>query len=1482
MGKPQAQSQAQKQSQKHLLVKITIAVITLFVGLIFPLQKIHAEAADVSTAEELLSHIATGGEIKLVNDITVYDNAFVTADTTLDLNGYTLNMSDKILFTYESSFTVEDNSFAKTGKITSTNNFTLVVGDTDRTGNLNLNSGTIDCQGSYCIYNYDSLVMNGGIVMSETFTIYNTKNFTMNGGFVTSADLTVANYAEGASFVMNGGTVETTSLDYVAVSLARPNTTFIMNDGLITAMGHDEMGYDGGSAVAAFKYSEVIINGGILNSFANTITGNGSFSGSSEGTNAKFTINGGTITSENGAGIYAPQVRGVTTINGGTITGVTGVEVRAGTLNISGGTIIATGDYEVSPGTNGLSTRGAAVSVAQHATAQPIIVNITGGEFSAEYPISNANPMDQSQATLDQIDINVEGGKFIGENLDDVTDNIHSGFTHVVTAEGPATKTIKVVSTNSAGMYLSTNTSGSVNVIGDMNSTAMDYSDVNILSNCHEGYDVVMSTNVNDNTFHLDGDSASPYSVSPIEDNTPLISTPNSWGYLMTNDISYVPTATDLFHTMPTSSDSPAVLRTTSSTASASDINDQFRLYFGANVGSIAAGTYTLPADSSGKSGSIVYQITASPTCTALPVEVYFNENLDGEGGEDPDEPIYDFPTTSENTLHTDTYGVTTLTLSDKTPTRDNYRFIGWNTKADGTGTSYQPGDVLAVGSGPGEISGNVIFYAIWVEGCPAATICYHGNGADAGTMENQVAAPNIGVALHPSNFSRTGYGFAGWNTKPDGSGTSYGPIENIAVPPIGGVDLYANWIASAGSLQTWTGANSMNIGDVTALTDERDGETYAVSKLADGNVWFIENFRLVPSTANIGFFNTNHPTADFVAGAPSSSSSNTLCKNNNSACIDTLSYNTNNLDRTLTPSYEDNNDSSAWYSYGVLYNWHTATAGNGTFNTDNTSGESSDGTVSGDICPAGWRLPTGNNGEFVTLNTAISGTTNRDGKLRTFSGNFIRSGDYSGTTSSGRGTYGRFWSATASEKSKAYRFGYDASTVTPNNTWNKWAAFAVRCIYDGNRVSSSEVTIDLGEHVNAIKISNDTYGTKRITTSGTTIELADNLSYDISAEFEDSYTIDTWSTTENGQIGDATSINTVYSVTGSATLSLQAVYQEPTCPAGNICYFGNGATSGTMENQTASSSTSVKLIPSNYSKTGYGFAGWITSENATPYGPNATITTPADLDTTGLKLFAKWVPSAGNLQGWNGCGALSQGSVTALTDIRDNDTYVVAKLADGNCWVTENLRLNPGSADITTLNTNNPTSDFIEKSRSAASTNTMCNSNNSDCFDKIQFNSNNTNRALTQSYTNNNNSSAWYTYGTYFNWYTATAGHGTYSSVLPDPIEGDICPAGWHLPTGNTTGEYKNLNDHINGGATSSDDNWRAYPNNFIWSGDFNNNKRTNSYINARIWTSTPKDNNTAFRIGLDSNKSTAVTPSSNAYNKWDGFVVRCVYSNQ
>lgn len=211
------------------------------------------------------------------------------------------------------------------------------------------------------------------------------------------------------------------------------------------------------------------------------------------------------------------------------------------------------------------------------------------------------------------------------------------------------------------------------------------------------------------------------------------------------------------------------------------------------------------------------------------------------------------------------------------------------------------------------------------LEPCAAESICYFGNNDDeTGEMEDQTSvASESSVMLRPSNFSKPGYGFVGWNTEMDGTGTTYGPSQTITVGDLSeeGLQLYAKWVPSAGDLQGWKGCESMNVGDVTALTDTRDESTYAVAKYADEKCWMMENLRLDLSDTDvvISTQNTNKPTSNFMTLANAHpASSNSFCSGNNASCVDRVLHNTNNINRELTPSYNANNSGSSWYSYGA------------------------------------------------------------------------------------------------------------------------------------------------------------------------------------------------------------------------------------------------------------------------------------------------------------------------------------------------------------------------------------------------------------------------------------------------------------------------------------------------------------------------------------------------------------------------------------
>lgn len=82
----------------------------------------------------------------------------------------------------------------------------------------------------------------------------------------------------------------------------------------------------------------------------------------------------------------------------------------------------------------------------------------------------------------------------------------------------------------------------------------------------------------------------------------------------------------------------------------------------------------------------------------------------------------------------------------------------------------------------------------------PIIQIQFKGNGATSGTMQSctydGLKADTI-FSLPANKFKRTGYTFAGWNTKANGTGTKYAnkqSLKNLASQSSGKVILYAQW----------------------------------------------------------------------------------------------------------------------------------------------------------------------------------------------------------------------------------------------------------------------------------------------------------------------------------------------------------------------------------------------------------------------------------------------------------------------------------------------------------------------------------------------------------------------------------------------------------------------------------------------------------------------------------------------------------------
>ena len=414
---------------------------------------------------------------------------------------------------------------------------------------------------------------------------------------------------------------------------------------------------------------------------------------------------------------------------------------------------------------------------------------------------------------------------------------------------------------------------------------------------------------------------------------------------------------------------------------------------------------------------------------------------------------------------------------------------------------------------------------------------------------------------------------------------------------------------------------------------------------------------------------------------------------------------------------------------------------------------------------------------------------------------------------------------------------------------------------------------------------------------------------------------------------------------------------QSIPCNSGYICYHPNTAIyEGTMGDQTVSSSaTSITLLASNYSKDGYGFAGWSNKYNYATnpneegikfYGPQEDITFEAGQydgesgTTNGLSLYAVWIKSQGDLQDHNkvselcgvGTNALTPAtftkdendesiwsitadlsSVSALTDTRDNQTYAVAKLTDGNCWMMENLRLD-NTATLTITNTNNPLNDGtnVTLKHNYADTETYstlspssnvaydadtapegwCATDSEACLDQSRLRTNNTTNRATNPTTNDN---AMYGYGNYYNWYSATAGRGTYSVFGNMNVEGDLCPAGWHLPIGTAYGEAGQLSNSLGGyksneGAARSmnsstsptasimNQRFRHFPNNFLLSGQSDPTGIFDRGGLGAIWLATALNNNYTYNLFI---YDQLVYPGTAGSHKYIGRTVRCIASS-
>jgi len=231
------------------------------------------------------------------------------------------------------------------------------------------------------------------------------------------------------------------------------------------------------------------------------------------------------------------------------------------------------------------------------------------------------------------------------------------------------------------------------------------------------------------------------------------------------------------------------------------------------NTGNLVKQGYTFAGWNTLANGTVTNYISAQTfVIGAANVTLYakwnaiptYSVTYDGNGKTGGSVPI--------DTLKYEQGSVVAIPGNTGTLVKQGYTFAGWNTLADGTGTTYTQGQTFVMGSA------NVMLYAKWTTN-PTFTVTYDGNGNTGGSVPvdstNYEQGHIVTVLGNTGILVKTGFVFFGWNTQADGTGTTYGPT--FVMGPVN-ITLHAWWIADSLIFTPTSGAPGTTISLTTSF----------------------------------------------------------------------------------------------------------------------------------------------------------------------------------------------------------------------------------------------------------------------------------------------------------------------------------------------------------------------------------------------------------------------------------------------------------------------------------------------------------------------------------------------------------------------------------------------------------------------------------------------------------------------------------------
>ena len=751
---------------------------------------------------------------------------------------------------------------------------------------------------------------------------------------------------------------------------------------------------------------------------------------------------------------------------------------------------------------------------------------------------------------------------------------------------------------------------------------------------------------------------------------------------------------------------------------------------------------------------------------------------------------------------------------------------------------------------------------------------------------------------------------FNGWSQSSGTAGTFANASSASTTFTMGKGDavIYADGKSSVKYMQDYTKATCQAEASSSNVTvvDNRDNNSYTVRYLG-GNCWMTQNLRLgSDSQIKLTVDNTDLASTDVYDSGQDG-------------------WYTPAVQTSGSDSWQNPVDAKHIYqqsdtNYGNLYNWYTATAGTGTSNMTNSDASSS-------ICPKGWKLPpntgTGSYTELmqatVSSNIATSGTnTTYINAFQAAPLSFVLSGLYDSGLST-QGTDGYYWSRTAysSSVNAHYFLLYSSGYYNLQNSGRKYLGFAVRCILENRTISDVTYMQDVTSGIvnNTAEGATATLTDRRDNNTYTVAKINGNLW--MTSNLRITGTI---SATDSNFTGNDVNISEGDLTSGNS-------YDEPRTHTGTdnngnptVWYNYAAATAKTITGDSNSTNATQDICPKGWRLPTGGYSASSSEQQALTdaIGSSPAAFSPVtggvynggSLNYTGYGYW--WSATAlnstnryrlyynGSSLGTNHYGSrydgffvrciletrtisdvtymqdvtdgivknTATGATATLKDKRDEKEYTVTKQADGNLWMTQNLRLGSDSQIKLTVDNTDLVSTSVYDSGSDGWYTPAVQTSGSDSWQ----NPVDAKHIYQQSDTN---------YGNLYNWYTATAGTGT-SNMTNSDASSSICPKGWKLPPNTGTGSYTELmqatvNSSIatRGTNTTYTNAFQAAPLSFVLSGVYIS-KLHDPGTYGGYWSRTAYSSSDAAR-GFSFYSSGDYNLQVNYY-KYGGYALRCV----